>query len=63
MLGTLIHDALAIVGVTPEWVETKIGVKCRCKERQEKLDALTAWARMVLGGKLSDAKNYLSKIL
>lgn len=42
LLGDLIHEALASVGVTPERAG-RILKNCRCKDRQERLNALHRW--------------------
>lgn len=63
MLGDLVHDTLAAVGVTPERVERWLGAPCRCRERQERLNALGAWARRLWVGKEEDARDYLGRIM
>lgn len=63
MLGDQIERALATIGITSERAESWIGVPCGCKERKEKINALEVWARRVLGGKVSQAADYLNRIL
>lgn len=63
MLGDSVKDALARVHVTTELVERLVGGPCGCEERQQKLNALDAWARRVLVGKTADAVAYLWRIL
>lgn len=62
-LGDVIESALSAVGVTKERVEAFVGRPCGCRERQEKLNALGAWAKRVVGGKVEKAKEYLEGIL
>lgn len=50
-LGDLIHSGLNRLGLTPQRVSGWLGRECRCKERQEKLNALDRWAKRVLAGK------------
>lgn len=62
-LGTTIHQALSILGITPERVERWLGVPCGCKEREQKLNQLGAWAWRVTRGKTQDAINYLHQLI
>lgn len=63
LLGDAVHDALALVGVTPERVSRWLGKNCQCDERLLKLNAVDIWARRTLRGKLADAKQYLVSML
>lgn len=63
MLGTIIHRALSIAGVTPERVEEWVGAPCGCRDRSQKLDQLTYWALMVARGRLDQARKYLERIM
>jgi len=58
----LVEGALSAIGITSERVERWLGKKCGCKERRDKLNALDAWARRVLGGNTEGAKEYLDDI-
>ncbi len=62
-LGDLVHNALSSVGITTERVEKWLGRPCGCKERQEKLNRIGAWAGRVLSGRKDDAEKYLDQIL
>ena len=61
-LGDTIHEALKAIGITPEAVEQFIGVPCGCKERQEKLNQVSRWAKRVVAGSVDNAKGLLDKI-
>lgn len=61
--GTVIRLALERVGITSERVDEWLGVPCGCREREEKLNAVTAWARRVARGKVDYAREYLSRLL
>jgi hypothetical protein len=62
-LGDLIHEALSLAGVTPERVSRWLGRECACRERRERLNALSSWARRVMSGKVEKAGEYLSQLL
>lgn len=62
MLGDLIETALKRVGITQESVERFVGGPCGCKERRDKLNALDAWARRILKGRIDRAREYLFKL-
>ena len=47
MLGDVVHEALSLVGMTPERVQGYFG-DCCCEERRQKLNALDRWARRVV---------------
>ena len=47
-LGDVIESALTKIGVTSERVELWLGRKCNCKERRNKLNDLSRWARSVI---------------
>lgn len=63
LLGDLIHQALARVGVTPERVEQWVGAPCNCQERRIKLNQLSNWAATVVRDGLADGREYLERIL
>lgn len=62
-MGDLINKALSTVGITSELVEEWLGTPCHCKQRQEKLNQLTYWARRVLSGKTERALHFLYGII
>lgn len=63
MLGDKISSALSIIGITDTRVSRWLGAPCGCKERQEKLNALTFWAIRVLGGRTFRAREHLNRII
>lgn len=62
-LGDVIHNALAILGITTERVEKWLGSPCKCEERQAKLNTLGRWATRVIANKTERAEEFLNKIL
>lgn len=62
-LGDRIESALAAVGVTQDRVKTWLGPECGCEERKAKLNAIDAWARRVLRGRVESAVEFLNRIL
>ena len=56
-VGTVIERGLRLVGITSERIEAYLGVKCGCKERRRKLNALSdlAWGILTLRVPLSEA--------
>ncbi len=62
-LGDLVETALSSVGVTKEVVEAWVGKECGCRERKEKLNQLTFWARRVMSGIKDKAEEHLNNIL
>ena len=63
-LGDAVHDALKLVGVTPDRVERWLGRECGgCERRRQKLNRLGAWAARVIGGRTARAKEYLEEML
>ena len=62
-LGDRIEQALTSVGLTSERVSKWLGKPCRCRERRMRLNALDAWARRVLAGKMDGATEYLRGIM
>lgn len=48
MLGDMVETALKSIGLTTEIAEKWLGAECGCKERQEKLNQLTWWARTAI---------------
>lgn len=62
-LGDAVAYALGVVGITKERVSSWLGRPCNCKERQERLNRLGAWARRILAGKTEKAKEYLDDII
>jgi hypothetical protein len=63
MLGDAIHNALALVGVTPEVVSKWLGKPCGCEDRQAKLNALAAWSMRLLRGQTERAREWLDRIM
>jgi hypothetical protein len=63
MLGDAVARALSLVGVTENRVEWWLGQPCSCAERKAKLNALDAWARRIIAGRLEKAEEYLDRIL
>jgi hypothetical protein len=61
-LGDAVHEALAVVGVTPERVEKLLGHDCGCEERRAKLNQLGWWAARVIRGRVERAKEYLEEL-
>lgn len=61
-LGDVISEALAVIGVTDDRVSRFVGAPCGCRERREKLNALSVWARRVLAGRTERAREYLEQI-
>lgn len=61
--GTVIRLALDRVGINSERIENWLGVPCGCREREEKLNAVTAWARRVVQGRVDSAREYLTRLL
>ena len=61
-LGDAIEQALEVAGITKERVEYWLGRPCGCGERQEKLNALSRWAKRVLLGRTEKAQEYLREI-
>lgn len=62
LLGDTIHAALVTIGITPGRVERWVG-NCGCEERKKKLNSLDRWARRVMSGKVSQAKEYLERLM
>lgn len=62
-LGDLVEDALSKVGITKDRVSEWVGRSCGCKERQERLNQLSRWAKRIVAGKIENAKQYLEKII
>ena len=63
MLGDMIELALTKAGITKERVERWLGHPCNCKARQDKLNALSYWARRVLTRTKDKAAEYLEDII
>lgn len=63
MIGDLIAQALAQVGITEERVSRWIGSPCNCRARKDKLNALSFWAVRVLKGQTDQALDYLRRLL
>lgn len=63
MLGDRIQQALSLLSITGDRVEAWLGRPCHCEERREKLNQLDLWARRVVSGKLSQAKEFFEKIV
>jgi hypothetical protein len=62
-LGTALHQALSLCGVSPDRVSRWLGRPCGCKERLERLDALSQWSARVIRGSVAGAGDYLRRIL
>lgn len=54
--GDHIEKALALVGITPEKVESYVGSPCRCRERKRKMNQVGEWAYRVLTGDTSPSE-------
>lgn len=63
MLGDLVSDALALVGVDAARVTRWVGAPCGCEERRRKMNDLDRWARRVLRGRADAAVTYLRAIM
>ena len=63
MLGDVVEKALAKVGIRSERVERWLGRPCGCRERKEKLNALSSWAQRVVRGTAAKAMDYLNRIM
>lgn len=63
MLGDRVAGALDMAGVTHEAVARWLGAECGCKERQDKLNALGAWAERVARGKVERAGEFLRRMM
>lgn len=61
-LGDTVEAALTKVGITKERVEQWIG-KCCCGERKERLNALSAWTRRTISGRMESAKQHLESLM
>jgi hypothetical protein len=62
-LGDAVERALSSVGVDKSLVERWLGRNCGCRERQDRLNALSAWARRVISGRTTSAESYLHDII
>lgn len=62
LLGDRVSFALNALGVTPVRLLVFLS-GCCCKERRERLNALDAWARRVLSGKVDGALRYLNNLI
>lgn len=62
MLGTLIQSALASVGISQDLVESWLGRPCGCRERAEKLNQLTLWAKSI-PTRISSSRKFLYDIM
>ena len=63
LLGDMVSNALAIVGITEERVTKMIGRPCGCGRRKRKLNQLHLWAKRVLSGKTENAEEYLREMM
>lgn len=63
MLGDMVEKALGSIGITKERVEAWVGSPCGCKERQDKLNMLGAWARMTIKNKMKNSIRFLEKLI
>lgn len=62
-LGDELKKALTAIGVTEERVARWLGPHCGCKERQEKLNRLGAWAWRVLNRSSDKDRQYFEEIV
>lgn len=63
-LGDSVETALTAVGITKDRVADWLGVEdCGCDERKEKLNQLSRWAKRVVRGKVTKAKDYLDQMM
>ncbi len=63
MISSLLETALAAAGISADRIEWWLGMPCGCRERREKLDAVEAWARRIMGGRIEKAEKYLNDLL
>lgn len=63
MLGDFIESALDRIGINKERVERWLGHPCGCQERQDKLNAISSWARRVSQGATDKALDFLNRIV
>ena len=63
LLGDMVSNALAMVGITEERVTKMIGRPCGCGRRKRKLNQLHLWAKRVLSGKTENAEEYLREMM
>lgn len=63
LAGDRVRDALKAIGVDEAEISAFLGVPCGCEERRQRLNSLDLWARRVLSGKLSSAKQFLYTLL
>lgn len=62
MFGDMVAKALAKVGVTESLVEDWLG-DCNCPERRARLNALDAWTRQFISGRLERARECLDTLM
>ena len=62
-LGDAVESALTLVGITKDRVEKFLGRPCDCRERKEKLNRLSAWAKRIVSGETEKAEDYLNEII
>lgn len=62
-LGDMVEAALTSIGITSERVEKWLGRPCGCKERKEKLNRLSRWAKRIVLGQTDKAEEYLDEML
>jgi len=53
-LGDIVESALTMVGITSERVENWLGGPCGCKERRERLNNLSRWAKSLVAIRSKD---------
>lgn len=62
LLGDLVKSALEYVGISADSLGPWLS-GCGCEQRRKRLNALDAWARRVVKGKVEGAVGYLRRIL
>jgi hypothetical protein len=63
LLGDRVEQALGILGITKDRVETWLQRPCKCDVRKYRLNSIDHWARRVTAGHVARAKEYLEQIL
>ena len=60
--GDMVERALATLGLTSQRLEEWLGEPCNCRERKEKLNQLSHWAKRIVSGKTKGALDFLTRI-
>lgn len=63
LAGDFVEEALNKIGLSSAILGAWLGRPCNCEERRLKLNAIDAWARRVVAGRVDRAKEYLSLIV